>query len=197
MAEIKSTMEKVMERIAGLGVASRAELDAEENIKKGMRLAAEYLRGDNIDLTQGMTQVPAAELPAVSKGLLQALLRNIVLPRNDQQRQLAEKAIEGVLQLGKKASDLVAVVHDMRTIIDHYHKKKEQVYKQLETGFSQQAQYMQQAMAQQTGMKMRVDASQLPKFQEEWQRVQASLNDQYGRVLEQHKELLAQRLGQA
>jgi len=54
---------------------------------------------------------------------------------------------------------------------------------------------MEQSVARQTGVKVRLDASQHPKFQEQWQKVQVDLNGQYGRALEQHKALLKQRLG--
>ena len=42
MAEIKSTLEKVMERVAAMGPLSETEVNTDEIIKDGMRLAAEY-----------------------------------------------------------------------------------------------------------------------------------------------------------
>jgi len=38
-----------------------------------------------------------------------------------------------------------------------------------------------------------VDPRMHPKFQEEWSKVKADLDGQYNQVLQQHKELVAQR----
>ena len=55
---------------------------------------------------------------------------------------------------------------------------------------------MEQALAQQTGQKglgMKMDPRMHPKFQEEWSKVKADLDGQYNQVMQQHKELVAQR----
>jgi len=49
MAEIKSTLEKVLERAASMGRASQEEIQAEEKVREGMRLAADYLQERDID----------------------------------------------------------------------------------------------------------------------------------------------------
>ena len=41
MAEIKSTLEKVLERAAAMGRASKEEIQADEEVKNGMRMAAD------------------------------------------------------------------------------------------------------------------------------------------------------------
>ena len=65
---------------------------------------------------------------------------------------------------------------------------------QLEGQFAQQMQMMEQNLARQTGMKMKLEPSQHPKFQEEWQKLQAELNSQYGKAVEQYKAMIEQRL---
>jgi ABC-type transporter MlaC component len=47
---------------------------------------------------------------------------------------------------------------------------------------------MEAALAQQTGVAMKLKPSQHPKFQEEWQKVLTQLNDQYGNALNQYKK---------
>jgi len=194
MAEIKSTLEKVLERAATMGKATKAEIESEEYERSGMRLAAEFLRNDLDGLNQALADFPEPQKQAVLKGLIDVLLRNVVLPRDDQQKDLANKAMAGLLQLGGGAGDLKSILGDLKNILGHYLQTKEQTYRQLEAAFSQQVEQLQSAVAQQTGMKTRLSAAQHPKFQEEWQRIQGSLNDQYGRAIEQHKTLLRQRL---
>jgi hypothetical protein len=41
---------------------------------------------------------------------------------------------------------------------------------------------------------MKLQPAQHPKFQEEWNRLKVELNNQYGRALEQHKQMLASLL---
>jgi hypothetical protein len=190
MAEIKSTLEKVLERAAAMGRASQEEMQAEEQVKDGMRMAADYLQGKEVDFSGVMEATGGSGL--VKKGLVQVFLRNIVLPRDDDQ-QRAEKAMQGLLELAKGSGDLASVFKDLKGILDHYLQHQKEIRQQVEEAFRQQ---MDQALAQQTGQKglgLKVDPALHPKFQEEWSKVKSDLDDQYKNVLQQHKELVAQR----
>jgi hypothetical protein len=196
MAEIKSTMEKVMERAARMGAGPVADLGAEERLKDGMRLGAAWLRGEATDLAQ---RLAALEVPArgqVRQGVVQALLRNIFLPRDAEQIGQATKAMEGLVVVGQSNDELLMVFGEMKKILDHYLQHRDQLKQQLEGQFARQMEMMEKTLAQQTGMAMKLSPAQHPKFQEEWQRLQAELNQQYGRALEQHKQLVEQRLTQ-
>ena len=190
MAEIKSTLEKVMERAASMGRATQEEIATEERVKDGMRMGADYLRGEDVDFSNALEQTTSSVL--VKRGLVQAFLRNITLPRDDEQ-QRAERAMQGLLALGKESGDLLSIFKDMKGILDHYQQHKKEILQQLEDAFRQQ---MEQAMAQQTGqagLGMKADPTLHPKFQEEWSRVQSDLDTQDNQALDQHKDLVAQR----
>jgi len=190
MAEIKSTLEKVLARADAMGRASQEEIEAEEHLKEGMRLAADYLQEKEVDLSGGMAATTGSDL--FKKGLVQVFLRNISLPRNgDMQR--AEKAMQGLLEFSQGSGDLASVFRDMKGILDHYQQHIKDVRRQVEEAFRQQ---MENALTQQTGQKglgMKVDPSLHPKFQEEWSRVKSDLEEQYNQILQQHKQLVAQR----
>jgi len=197
MAEIKSTMEMVMERAARMGAGPAVDLGAEEQKKDGMRLGAAYLRGEAVDLAQRLV---ALEMPAraqVLRGVSQALLRNIFLPRDADQITQATKAMEGLVAVGQSDGELLMVCGEMKKILDHYLQHRDQLKQQLEGQFARQMEMMEQTLAQQTGRAMKLSPAQHPKFQEEWQRLQGELNQQYGRALEQHKQLIEQRLTMA
>ena len=190
MAEIKSTLEKVLERAATMGNASREEIATEERVKDGMRMGADYLRGEEVDFSGALEQTTGSVL--IKRGLVQAFLRNITLPR-DEDRQRAERAMQGLLSLGKGSGDLVSILTDMKGVLGHYQQHKKEILQQLENAFRQQ---MEQAMAQQTGQAgvgMKVDPTLHPKFQEEWSRVKSDLDTQYNQALDQQKDLVAQR----
>jgi len=190
MAEIKSTLEKVLERAAAMGHASKEELASEEKNKQGMRLAAEYLQGKTADLS-GSQELLEKEV-LVRKGLVEVLLRNIILPR-DEDQQGTEKAMQGLIELGKNSGELVTIFNEMKQILEHYLQHKQEIRQQVEEAFRQQ---MEQAMAQQTGqagLGMKIDPSLHPKFQEEWSRITGEIDGQYGQALNQHKNLVAQK----
>ena len=191
MAEIKSTLEKVLERAASMGHATREEITAEERVKDGMRMGADYLRGKEVDFSGALESTTSSVL--VKRGLVQAFLRNITLPRDDDGQQRAERAMQGLLALGKGSGDFMSIFKDMKGILDHYQQHKNEVHQQVVDAFKQQ---MEQAMAQQTGqadLGMKVDPIMHPKFQEEWSRVKADMDTQYNQALEQYKDLVAQR----
>ncbi len=190
MAEIKSTLEKVLERAASMGHATREEITADEKVKDGMRIGAEYLQGKEVDFLGALEQTESSVL--FKRGLVKVLLRNIVLPR-DEDQQRAERAMQGLLELGQQSSDLLSVFKDMKGILDHYQQHKKEIRQQVEDAFRQQ---MEQALAQQTGqagLGAKMDPAMHPKFQEEWSRVKSDMDTQYNQALEQHKGFVAQR----
>jgi hypothetical protein len=190
MAEIKSTLEKVLERAASMGRASQAELQAEEQGKKGMRLAADYLQGQELNFSEVMDETQGTG--RIKRALVQVFLRNISLPRNGDLSR-AERAMQGLLEMARGSGDLISVFRDMKGILDHYQKQLKDVRQQLEEAFRQQ---LEQAMNQQTGqpgLGLKINPALHPKFQEEWSRIKSDLDDQYNKALQQHKELIAQR----
>ena len=175
-----------------MGNASKEEIQAEAKVKEGMRMAAEYLQEKEIDFS--VAQETANDSALVRNGMVQVFLRNITLPAgNDKQR--AERAMQGLLNLGKSSGDLVTLCKEIKGILDHYQQHKKEIRRQVEDAFRQQ---MEQAIAKQTGQKglgMKVDPVLHPKFQEEWSRIREDLNGQYNQALDQHKKILAQRFG--
>ena len=193
MAEIKSTMDMVMERAARMTASAAVESDSEKTSRQGMRLAAAFLRDDGIDLQKELADQPPTEQQALRQGMADTLLRNIVLPREEDQLATAEKAMQGLLMAGQNDASLTTIFQDLKTVLHRFQEHKTQLRSQLEDAFTQQAQQMEANLAQQTGVSMKIEPSQHPKFQEEWQRLRTDLDSQYGQVLEQHKNLLKQR----
>ncbi|MDH3394279.1 MAG: hypothetical protein OEL66_09740 [Desulfobulbaceae bacterium] len=188
MAEIKSTMEKVMERLAAMdSAAAPDELLADEKTKEGMRLAAAFLRNEEVSLTDVLADQSASVRKYLVAGQVQAFLRNIVLPRDEAQQQLAERAMLGLLTVGHADEELVPVFGELKAVLSRYHEHRDQIRQKLQEYFSQQ-------LAQEARGNMQVRPEQHPKYQEEWQRAMTELGNQYGRALAQYKELVQNRL---
>ncbi|WP_456473430.1 DUF6657 family protein [Desulfolithobacter sp.] len=195
MAEIKSTMDLVMERAARMGKASSEELQQEEARKEGMRLAADYLAGN--------VKNPAAELEAkdpalqttIRRGMIEGLMRNLSLPRDEVQKQRSDRAADGLVELSGGAGDIAAICREIGHILGQYNKHRDQLRTQLEEQVRMQ---YEQLMGRQGAMQpddVKLEATLQQKFQEEWIRIENDLTGQYNQALEQHKTVLKQRLG--
>lgn len=195
MAEIKSTLEMVLERAARMEKEAVTAPAAEEKMREGMRLAAGYLRGEKIDLAAACSRSGSApDTAELQRGVVNTLLRNITLPRHDEQQDTTEKAIQGLLAAGPGLKDLQQIFAEMKSILSRYPEHKKQLRQQLEAAFSQQMEQLEQSMAKKTGIAVKMEPSKHPKFQEEWLRLCGELDEQYGRAIAQHKALIEQRL---
>ena len=195
MAEIKSTMELVMERAARIGRASSEELLQEEARKKGMQLTCAYLDGKLTRLNDEIARQELDIQDIMRHGMVESLTRNIFLARDDLQQQRVEKATQGIINLGGDAGDLVSICQELLNVLGGYNKHREQLRGQLEDQVRMQ---YEQLLVQQTGGQpgnLNMDVTLQPKFKEEWGRIEAELNGQYSQAIDQYKIQLKQRLG--
>jgi hypothetical protein len=195
MAEIKSTMDLVMERAARIGKASGEELRQEEAGKKGVQLAVEFMDGTLQDPIAALRKEDSSLQLHVLRGMGQTMLRNIFLPRDTIQQERAEKAVRGLMGLEAGSGEIAAICRELTNILEGYLQHREQLQNQLEEQVKKQYETM---LAQQQEMQRaggRIDMTLQPKFQEEWRRVEAELNHQYSRTLDQLKHQISQRLG--
>lgn len=192
MAEIRSTMDMVMERAAR--IAARAEDDntSELTEKEGMRLAAEFLSKKSFDLDEKIREYSGEQQQAVRAGISKTLLRNIVLPRDETPSESSVLSLSTVQQLAGANPQAAQACAELKQILDQYTQHKEQVQKQVEEALVNQLQ--QQAMMQGQETDSTLNPQMHPKYQEEMAKVLSDLNDQYNQALEERKELLARQL---
>jgi hypothetical protein len=195
MAEIKSTMDMVMERAARMAARSVGESDSQEAERTGMRLAAEYIGQTIDDLSTALAGQAPTEQMAVRKGMARALLRNIVLPRDESLMATGMRAMQGLLEMERAAGDVAAICAELKQILEQYNQHKEQIRKQLEEAVRAQMEQRQgpQGQAGPVSSRMAMDPALHPTFQKEWVRMQTDLNQQYNQALDQRKGLLSQR----
>ncbi len=190
MAEIKSTMQMVLERAERMAAGAKPEVDNEELIKKGMRLAADYLNQKETDLAQLLGEQSPQDQPSVKKGIAQTLLRNIVLPRDEQLEASGKLALRAFLSLGGKNHEIQTICQELTQILEQYGQHKEQMTQQLEDAIK--AQIEQQQMSQGLKGQPPVNPAMHPKYREELARMLTSLNNQYNDAMNQRKEMILQ-----
>jgi hypothetical protein len=194
MAEIKSTMEMVLERAAKMAAASTPDIDKEDLIKTGMKLAADFLNKKETDLAQLLSEQPPKDQIAIRKGMAQTLLRNIVLPRDEQLQESGKIALQGVLSLSGKSAEINAICQELTQIIEQYGQHKEQMTQQLEDAIRAQLEQQQISRGQEGHP---VNPAMHPQYREELAKMLTSLNNQYNDAMNQRKEMILERFSPA
>ena len=193
MAEIRSTLDMVMERAARM--AARAEdIPADQEIEqRGMRLIADFLSGKQSGLTDLLQQEAAADQMALRRGMAKALVRNIVIPRDEQLMESSAAAISGLMELAEQTGEVESVCVELKQLLEQYAQHKEQTKQQLDDAIRAQ---LAQQLQEQTGEvsdPQAINPAMHPQYQKELAQAQAQLNEQYTQAFDQRKEILMQR----
>ncbi|HBT96564.1 MAG TPA: hypothetical protein DEB25_02425 [Desulfobulbaceae bacterium] len=193
MAEIKSTLDMVLARAARIAAESDAQEDSgEDTVKEGMRLAAGFLnQPDGDSLAAMLSGQNTDRQAALRQGMARALLRNIVLPRDEALKERSELAIKGILDLmaEKSGAAVTGACSELGQLLDQYSKHKAQMTKQLEDLLLNQLE--QQYTARGLQPPARLTAAMNPKYKDELARMLLDLNSQYDQAMDQRKEIIA------
>lgn len=194
MDEMKSALERAMERADSLGKASEEEVRRWKYLPEGEKLAVRYL-ADEGDLLSGLDKYDEEVRRDVIVGVQQVLVRNLDLPRNDVAKKKNRKAMEAIKELKRDKVSVENVYTKVRRLFNHYEQEGEQQRRQLYEDVKRGVEAkMRQAMQQQLGAAApgRLNVESQPLFQEELRRSLGQLDLQYMKLLDEYKqELLA------
>ena len=192
-SEIKSALEIAMAKVEQLGVVTDEERLKWKYVPEGEKLAAKYLK-QNLNLVAGLSQYEENAKRHVIEGAGDILIRNIDLPKNDSAKRNNKRAMDGLKALKSDKVGVENVHSKIRRIFDHYieqgEQQRKQAYESLKTEFEAK---IQQAVKQQLGSfaGIKIDVESQPQFQEEWYKLQAQLNLQYIKLLDEYKQELS------
>jgi len=192
MSDIKSAREIAMEKVEKLGKATDEERLRWKYVPEGERLAARYTKQD-CNLVAELSQYEEKVTRYVIEGAVDILVRNINLPKNDLTRRNNKRAMDGLKTLKSDKVGVENVYTKIRHIFNHYmeqgEQQRKQAYESLKTEFEAK---VQQAVQQQLGLPMgiKIDVERQPQFQEEWRKMQAQLDSQYLKLLDEYKQEL-------
>jgi hypothetical protein len=164
MGDIKSAREIAMEKVEKLGTATNEERLKWKYAPEGEKLAARYLKQD-CNLTIELSKYEAKE----------------------------KEYMEGLKSIKSDRVGVENVYSKIRQIFDHYveqgEQQRKQAYESLKIEFEAK---IQQALQQQAGSLggVKIDVEKQPQFQEEWRKIQAQLDSQYIRLLDEYKQEL-------
>jgi hypothetical protein len=192
MAEIRSTLDMVMERAAKIAAEAQESGNDESAAQQGMRLAAGYLNTGEGNLQSILMEQKKEEQPAILKGMVETLLRNIVLPRDEILLHNSAKALEAITELA--SGNVSSACGELQQLLNQYSQHKEQMLQQLDDAIRQQ---LEQHLAQQGTQlteDMTINPTMHPKYQEEVDKMLTDLNGQYNDAFDQRKEMIRQQL---
>ncbi len=187
--EIKSAREIVEEKIKELGEPTEEERLRWKYVPEGEQLSARYLRQD-VNLSDEIGKYDEKARQYLTEGATEVLLRNIKLPQTDADKKSNRRAMEGIKALKKNKVAVENVFSQMRRVFEHYQgqgeQQQKQAYEALKADFAAQ---VQAAIKQQYGTlgDVNLDIESQPQFQEEWRKMQARLNEQYLKLLNEYK----------
>jgi hypothetical protein len=192
MSEIKSALEIAMEKVEKLGKATDEERLKWKYIPEGEKLAAKYLK-QACNLLIELDQYEENVRKYIIAGVEDILIRNINLPKDDLTKGRNKHVMDGLKTLKNDKVSVENVYSKLRRIFQHYteqgEQQREQAYESLKTKYEAM---IQEAVQQQLGSLagVRVNVEEQPQFQEEWRKVQAQLELQYVKLLDEHKREL-------
>lgn len=181
----------VLERAAKMAEAAKTETGNDDLIKTGMKIAAGFLNQKGTNLAQELSAQPAENQVEIRKGMAQTLLRNIVLPRDEELQASGKLALEGILALSGNGGDIQSICNELVQILEQYSQHKEQSTSQLEDAIK--AQMEQQQMGEGQDGPATYNPTMHPQYREELAKMLTSLNNQYNEAMDQRKEMILQR----
>ena len=193
MGDIKSALELAKEKIEKLGEPTDEERLKWKYVPEGEKLAARYIKQD-CNLVDELSQYEENVRRYVIEGAGDILVRNINLPKDDSAKRNNKRAMEGLKVIKSNKVDVENVYSKIRRIFKHYmeegEQQRKQAYERLKIEFEAK---IQQAVQQQLGslVRIKVDVEKQPQFQEEWRKIQAQLDSQYLKLLDEYKQELS------
>ncbi len=182
----------VMERAAKIAATVDSETNNDSFEKEGMRFTASFLENKEENLSEKINQYQGEQKRDFISGVVQTLLRNIVLPRDGALSPSCLLALQSIETIGGKNPAVPALAGEIKQILEQYDQHKIQVQQQLEETLKNQLQ--QQAMAQGIEDTSQITPKMHPQYQEEMAKMLSDLNGQYLNALDERKKLLKTHL---
>lgn len=189
MDEMKSALERAMERADRLGKASEEDRRKWQYLPEGEKLAAEHMKGGS-DLLVELGKYDDDARPHVAEGAQKVLVGSMDLPRNDVAKARNKKAMEAIKELKRDKVGVENVFTKIRRVFNHYEQEGEQqrrqAYEEVKRDVEAKLRQAMQQSGQEAPEKMNVESQS--QFQQEWRRAVSQLDSQYINLLDEYKQ---------
>lgn len=189
MGEMKSAWQIAMEKADKLGKVSQDELNSIKYVPEGNRLASQFLLDEKMDLTAEIAGVkPPEAVDFVKKGMEEILLRNISLPRNDEDQRRTTRSMAGLRVIKENKKQLETVFGLISTLVSQYTLALKQTYNEFKKNAEATVQQASRNMRPQRGDQVPMEQRIQLQIQEEWRQIHSELDAQYDKALEEHRQ---------
>jgi len=199
MDEIKSALEIALEKVKNISVSEK-EIEKDNAIAQGTKLAAEYLRNPKFNLSAKLTEIKDKEVITsnrsyILEGAVSVFLKNIVLPENKERKKENLRAMEGLFILKKEKDRLSDLFAQIDQFFDDYLNQRKQLYEHLRRKYesalrqTNEIKSLEEQMERQ-GIKLKIAVEQNPQFQQEWHILLNQLTSKYRQHLDAIKKEL-------
>lgn len=188
MGEMKSAWQIAMEKADKLGKVSPDELNSIKYVPEGNRIASLFIQDEKSDLLSELAKFPAGEAARfIKKGIDEILVRNITLPRNDEDARKTNRAMTGLRSIKENKKQLESVLGLVNTLVNQYQVALQQTYAEFKKKAEVTVQQASRTMRPQRGDQMPPEQKLQLQLQEEWRMVHSELDAQYDRALDEHR----------
>ena len=188
MGEMKSAWQIAMEKADKLGKVSPDELNSIKYVPEGNRIASLFIQDEKSDLLSELAKFPAGEAARfIKKGIDEILVRNITLPRNDEDARKTNRAMAGLRLIKENKKQLELVLGLVNTLVNQYQVALQQTYAEFKKKAEVTVQQASRTMRPLRGDQMPPEQKLQLQLQEEWRMVHSELDAQYDRALDEHR----------
>lgn len=191
---IKSALEIALEKAEKIGKASPEELEWERLKERALSLVGRYLKREIQDfkgeVKTFLTNVPERHKKKVLKVVLEALLKNLTLPKEEYHLKDSQELLQTLKDFLNQIPQVDKLLEETKKMLQEYFFQKEALYQEMVRRFSASLNALEKAVSQQMGTEVKLSPEAHPQFQEEWRKIKDRLDQEYERQLEYIKALL-------
>ena len=192
MSKIKSALELALERTANVKIDKKA-VRKEEYTRKGKSAAGQYLNDPkSVSLKDEIDSLKGDDQAWVKGGIVDTLLANLTLPRNEDDLSRLPLIVDGLKSLGKSRSseskNLDYLMSQYADLFKQYLENLGRLEEQLRAQWEPRLRQKEEQLKKQTGQTVKLTPEQDPEFGKVLSEELSRIDAQYAEVLSQGKE---------
>ncbi len=200
MGEIKSALEKALERVSDIR-AEKSRVTDKNITDEGRKAAFRYIEQDGISLEEIGVMVKkyqTADGNRYTEGIVKVITANLVMPESSDYstERIGRIGELGMLCAGDRdfAPYLQEIFDQIGSFFNQYKSNKEELKEALKKQIEPQLMEKRAAVAEKLGMEVEINPESDPDFQKALRKAGKELLDQYERVLEEIREEIRSKL---
>lgn len=189
MPKIKSALEIALEKTQEVKISDQELL--EKKIKNtSLEIASQFLKDSEYDMAKSLKAIDKKYYRLAVDTIQDVLLKNIILPVTDLQKNDLDKIFSGLNIIKKNTNKLNKIFSELDQLFQQYKQQKETLLEQLKRQMEPVIQQTQKQIAEQMGTNVVIDPLQHPEFQKQYKNYLNQINGQFTEYLNKIKDII-------